>query len=122
MASNGEEETGMSNELDQESLMSLERMDRSSPDLWPATMPGIYDVASLVSSPHTRPSTPGLTLTAQDQALLYQFSSLSPAELIEEVRKLQNVAYQLGVEEAKQMTRGKYLHVLAAPKPGADDG
>jgi len=25
---------------------------------------------------------------------------------------LQNIAYQLGLEEAKEMTRGKLLHVL----------
>ena len=49
---------------------------------------------------------------------LAEFGALSPDELIEEVRKLLNVAYQLGVEEAKQMTRGKYLHVLANPKNG----
>ncbi|KAF2368642.1 Protein LIN52 [Trinorchestia longiramus] len=121
MTSKTEEESLTSNELDQEQLMSLERMDRSSPDLWPVQLPGIYDFASLVSSPLTRPQTPGLALTAQDQALLYQFSALSPAELIEEVRKLQNVAYQLGVEEAKQMTRGKYLHVLAPPKHGTEE-
>lgn len=96
--------------------MSMEKLDRSSPDLWPDQLPGIYDFASLVSSPVTpRPCTPPLTLTPQDTALLYQFGALSPEELIEEVRKLQNVAYQLGVEEAKQMTRGKYLHVLAPP-------
>jgi hypothetical protein len=31
---------------------------------------------------------------------------------VEEVKKLQNIAYQLGLEEAKEMTRGKLLHVL----------
>ena len=37
-------------------------------------------------------------------------------EIIEEVKKLQTVAYQLGVEEAKEMTRGKYLNILTQVK------
>lgn len=32
--------------------------------------------------------------------------------MVEEVKKLQNIAYQLGLEEGKEMTRGKLLHVL----------
>nr|XP_053631416.1 protein lin-52 homolog [Cherax quadricarinatus] len=60
------------------SLLSLEKLDRSSPDLWPEQ----------------------------------KFRLLTALEIIEEVKKLQNVAYQLGLEEAKEMTRGKYLHIL----------
>lgn len=44
--------------------------------------------------------------------MLTDLGTLIPLEIIEEVKKLQTVAYQLGVEEAKEMTRGKYLHVL----------
>ncbi len=29
-----------------------------------------------------------------------------------QVKKLQNLAYQLGQEESKEMTRGKYLNIL----------
>ena len=41
-----------------------------------------------------------------------EFGSLTSSSLVEEVKKLQNIAYQLGLEEAKEMTRGKLLHVL----------
>ena len=29
-----------------------------------------------------------------------------------QVKRLQNIAYQLGQEETKEMTRGKYLNIL----------
>ena len=29
-----------------------------------------------------------------------------------QVKRLQNIAYQLGQEESKEMTRGKYLNIL----------
>ncbi|KAK4305887.1 hypothetical protein Pmani_022250 [Petrolisthes manimaculis] len=92
------------------SLLSLEKLDRSSPDLWPEQIPGVYDFAPL--SPPTPEPPKLLNLDDQDYNLLYQFRLLTALEIIEEVKKLQNVAYQLGLEEAKEMTRGKYLHIL----------
>jgi hypothetical protein len=41
-----------------------------------------------------------------------EFGSLTASGLIAEVKKLYDVAYQLGLEEAKEMTRGKYLKIL----------
>lgn len=41
---------------------------------------------------------------------------MSAQELIGEVKQLQNLAYQLGLEEAKEMTRGKYLNILSSRK------
>ena len=31
---------------------------------------------------------------------------------LSQVKRLQNIAYQLGQEETKEMTRGKYLNIL----------
>nr|XP_045608248.1 protein lin-52 homolog isoform X3 [Procambarus clarkii] len=93
------------------SLLSLEKLDRSSPDLWPEQIPGVYDFAPMMS-PQLSPDPQNLDLEEQDYTLLYQFRLLTALEIIEEVKKLQNVAYQLGLEEAKEMTRGKYLHIL----------
>lgn len=39
-------------------------------------------------------------------------SKLTPSGLVAEVKKLYDTAYQLGCEESKEMTRGKYLKVL----------
>ena len=43
---------------------------------------------------------------------LMQLGGLSVEQLVSEVKRLQNVAYQLGQEESKEMTRGKYLNIL----------
>lgn len=44
--------------------------------------------------------------------VITEFGSLTASGLIAEVKKLHDVAYQLGLEEAKEMTRGKYLNIL----------
>lgn len=36
--------------------------------------------------------------------------------LIAEVKKLHDLAYQLGQEEAKEMTRGRYLNIFTNRK------
>lgn len=42
-----------------------------------------------------------------------ELGALSHAGLIAEVRKLYDQVYQLGVEEAREMTRGKYLNIFS---------
>lgn len=43
---------------------------------------------------------------------LAELGNLSITGLISEVKKLHDLAYQLGLEEAKEMTRGKYLNIF----------
>ena len=43
------------------------------------------------------------------------FANKSPRELMDEMRRLLNIAYSLGLEEAKEIARGKYLKVLQRP-------
>ncbi|GFG32756.1 hypothetical protein Cfor_12902, partial [Coptotermes formosanus] len=43
--------------------------------------------------------------------VITEFCSFTSSGLIAEVKKLHDVAYQLGLEEAKEMTR-KYLNIL----------
>ncbi|KAK2707044.1 protein lin-52 homolog [Artemia franciscana] len=97
-------------------LVSMESLDRASPDLWPEKIPGISDYTNTEQEngePKKNP-TQGLDeeMDEQDYNLLVEYSSLSPASLVREYQRLQNVAYELGLEEAKEMTRGKYLNVL----------
>ena len=47
-----------------------------------------------------------------DKYLLSELGNLPTQHLLEEVKRLQNIAYQLGLEETKEMTRGKYLNIL----------
>jgi len=118
---NGERSIEAQEELDSdledlESLRALERLDRSSPDLWPEQIPGVNQF--LPTTPTTNLSSPSQggewlqELCKEDMELLIQLGTLSIPQILNEVRKLQNLAYQLGQEETKEMTRGKYLNIL----------
>ncbi|XP_043521319.1 protein lin-52 homolog isoform X2 [Frieseomelitta varia] len=93
----------------EESLMSLEKLDRASPDLWPEQSVNEF-VAQ--NSPQTEPSSWAAGLTPDDINQLHHLGNLSMGGLISEVKKLHDMAYQLGLEEAKEMTRGKYLNIF----------
>ncbi|CAG2119838.1 unnamed protein product [Medioppia subpectinata] len=51
-------------------------------------------------------------LDPDDINMLHGFGSLTASALLEKVKELQNLSYQLGLEEAREMTRGKFLNVL----------
>ncbi|XP_053974070.1 protein lin-52 homolog isoform X1 [Hylaeus anthracinus] len=99
----------------EESLMSLEKLDRASPDLWPEQtinqVPGVNEFVAQ-NSPQIEPSSWAASLTPDDINQLHQLGNLSMTGLISEVKKLHDTAYQLGLEEAKEMTRGKYLNIF----------
>lgn len=98
--------------------MSMERLDRSSPDLWPEKIPGVTEFEINQNLQAKNSGTPRwmADLEKDDINLLQEFGSLTLQQLMEKVRGLQNLAYQLGLEEAREMTRGKFLNILAKPK------
>merc|ERR1712059_74690 len=101
-------------ELEQ-SLQALEKLDRSSPDLWPDQIPGVHQFLPTTPGPGTGEEVQGEylpNLSRKDLETLMQLGSLSVPQLMSEVKRLQNIAYQLGQEETKEMTRGKYLNIL----------
>ncbi|KAK1134722.1 Protein lin-52 [Melipona bicolor] len=49
----------------EESLMSLEKLDRASPDLWPEQIPGVNEFVAQ-NSPQTEPSSWAAGLTPDD--------------------------------------------------------
>lgn len=101
-------------DLDQ-SLLSFERMDRASPDLWPEQMPGVSDFAAL-SPPTTQVQPKWLKeLEKEDMGMLQELGGLTVDQLMEKVRSLQSMAYTLGLDEAREMTRGKFLNILERP-------
>ncbi|KAL4237326.1 Protein lin-52 [Mactra antiquata] len=99
-------------------LLSFEKLDRASPDLWPEQIPGVSEYAAekLPSSRTNSPPKWMADLENDDINLLQEFGSLTTSQLMEKVRGLQNIAYQLGLDEAREMTRGKFLQVLQKPK------
>ncbi|XP_048516223.1 protein lin-52 homolog isoform X1 [Athalia rosae] len=99
------------------SLMSLEKLDRGSPELWPEQSESILEELGVnefvaQNSPQTEPPSWSTSFTADDLNKLHQLGNLSMTGLIAEVKKLHDTAYQLGLEEAKEMTRGKYLNIF----------
>ncbi|KAK2140076.1 hypothetical protein LSH36_1492g00009 [Paralvinella palmiformis] len=82
------------------SLFSLEKM-RASPELWPEQIPGVsgFAAVSRTNSPETSPQKRIAELGKDDIDLIQEFASLTTAQLLEKVRGLQNLAYQLGMEE-----------------------
>ena len=47
---------------------------------------------------------------------ILELGALSTQGLIAEIRKLYDEAYKLGSQEAKEMTRGKYLNIFSNQK------
>ncbi|XP_035210403.1 protein lin-52 homolog isoform X2 [Stegodyphus dumicola] len=84
-------------------LLSEEKLDRSSPELWPEQIPGVSKFASLTLSPNDDKPVQQpewlRDLDHEDISVLQGFGSLTAAALLEKVRDLQNLAYQLGLEE-----------------------
>ena len=100
-------------------LFSSETLDRASPDLWPEQMTGVSDFMSILKSPMLPNSPATWTGKSEDDVdidMLQEFGSLTTANLMEKVKDLQNLAYQLGLDESREMTRGKFLNILDKPK------
>ncbi|KAJ0009011.1 hypothetical protein NQD34_016426 [Periophthalmus magnuspinnatus] len=99
------------------SLLSFEKLDRASPDLWPEQLPGVVEfAASCKNSITNSPPKWMAELENEDIEMLKELGSLTTANLMEKVKGLQNLAYQLGLEESREMTRGKFLNILERPK------
>uniref|UniRef100_A0A8B9DGZ7 Protein lin-52 homolog n=1 Tax=Anser cygnoides TaxID=8845 RepID=A0A8B9DGZ7_ANSCY len=113
------------------SLLSFEKLDRASPDLWPEqrefwgflggggeprrgalplpapltaalslAVPGVAEFAASFKSPITSSPPKWMAeLENDDIDMLKELGSLTTANLMEKVRGLQNLAYQLGLDE-----------------------
>lgn len=53
-------------------------------------------------------------LTQDDIEQIHKLGALTRPELITEVKKLYDQAYKLGVKEAKEMTKAKYLNIFSS--------
>uniref|UniRef100_A0A8C5Q134 Protein lin-52 homolog n=1 Tax=Leptobrachium leishanense TaxID=445787 RepID=A0A8C5Q134_9ANUR len=97
----------------EDSLLSFEKLDRASPDLWPEQLPGVAEFAASFKSPiSSSPPKWMAQLENDDQEMLKELGSLTTANLMEKVRGLQNLAYQLGLDEC-ELTLGWALNSLS---------
>lgn len=86
-------------------------------DMWPEQLPGVAEFAASFKSPITSSPPKWMAeLENDDIDMLKELGSLTTANLMEKVRGLQNLAYQLGLDESREMTRGKFLNILEKPK------
>lgn len=104
-------------EVDLDTLFSRETLDRSSPELFPEAIPGVTEfIARNVPSSQEADDSLSKEWSAdfdQEDIRIFQgFTALSQSALVEKVKELQNLAYQLGLEESHEMTRGKFLSIL----------
>ncbi|KAK1339353.1 hypothetical protein QTO34_020036 [Cnephaeus nilssonii] len=84
------------------SLLSFEKLDRASPDLWPEQLPGVAEFAASFKSPITSSPPKWMAeIERDDFDMLKELGSLTTANLMEKVRGLQNLAYQLGLDECE---------------------
>lgn len=97
-------------DIAEDSLISNENLDRASPELWPES--NIAKYASQDSSLHKENSWSSSDFNQEDMNQIYRLGLMPVTDLIAEVKKLHDSAYQLGLEEAKEMTRGKYLNIF----------
>uniref|UniRef100_A0A9J8B8U3 Protein lin-52 homolog n=1 Tax=Cyprinus carpio carpio TaxID=630221 RepID=A0A9J8B8U3_CYPCA len=71
------------------SLLSFEKLDRASPDLWPEQLPGVSEFAASFKNPITN----------------------SPPKWMAELE-----SEDIEMLKAREMTRGKFLNILERPK------
>ncbi|XP_028732604.1 protein lin-52 homolog isoform X1 [Peromyscus leucopus] len=87
------------------SLLSFEKLDRASPDLWPEQLPGVAEFAASFKSPITSSPPKWMAEIERDDIdMLKELGSLTTANLMEKVRGLQNLAYQLGLDECPSLS------------------
>ncbi|XP_017048370.1 protein lin-52 homolog [Drosophila ficusphila] len=96
----------------EDELISLETL-RASPVQWPERFPGMDEFLTMSDTPiYTRTTDYANNLTSEDMAKINQLSQLTPEELIEKIKSMHDEIYQLGLREAKEMTRGKLLGIF----------
>ncbi|XP_016981129.1 protein lin-52 homolog [Drosophila rhopaloa] len=96
----------------EDELISMETL-RASPVQWPERFPGMDEFLTMSDTPiYTRTTDYANNLTTEDTAKINQLSQLTPEELIEKIKSMHDEIYQLGLREAKEMTRGKLLGIF----------
>ncbi|KAH8336069.1 hypothetical protein KR074_004052, partial [Drosophila pseudoananassae] len=96
----------------EDELISMETL-RESPVQWPERFPGMDEFLTMSDTPMYTPSMDlGNNLTSEDMAKIHKLSHLTPDQLVEKIKSMHDEIYQLGLREAKEMTRGKLLGIF----------
>merc|ERR1712130_62995 len=107
-----EEEPEMEfNEIDPKLLNSGEDLDRASPELWPELIPGVERFSNLLPST-TESNRTEETKTKLKEKRVKELSSMTEQQLIAQIKTLKERAYRIGLEEAREVERGKMLNIF----------
>uniref|UniRef100_A0A3Q3DGZ2 Protein lin-52 homolog n=1 Tax=Hippocampus comes TaxID=109280 RepID=A0A3Q3DGZ2_HIPCM len=98
------------------SLLSYEKLDRASPDLWPE-QPGVVEFAASCKNPITNSPPKWMAELEIEDIEMLKLGSLTTANLMEKVKGLQNLGYQLGLEEPINETRSRAREQDLLPLP-----
>ncbi|GAB0088677.1 lin-52 [Sergentomyia squamirostris] len=101
---------------DFEELISMEKLDRNSPEWEREKIPGMTEFISSSNNRSSISPTPpswARGVTNEDIAAMHKLAELTPTALALDLKKTYDQAYMLGVQEAKEMTRGKYLNIFS---------
>ncbi|XP_017064296.1 protein lin-52 homolog [Drosophila eugracilis] len=99
-------------ETPDDELISLETL-RASPVQWPERFPGMDEFLTMSETPiYTRTTDIASNLTNEDMIKIHQLAQLTPGQLVEKIKSMHDEIYQLGLREAKEMTRGKLLGIF----------
>ena len=100
-----------------EFLSCQETLDRSSPTIWPQSVPGLLDFMKK-SEPEWKLGESEWDLSklemleADDYELIYCFRDSKPNQLMEQIQEINDYAYQLNIEESKEVNRGIILQIF----------
>ena len=99
------------NDLEKQ-LFSDEQIERTSPDLWPEKIPGVNDYSDPKSQNFQGTPKWMANLDEEDMEMLQELGCMSQEQVIEKVNAFANLSYSLGLDEAKEMTRGMFLNIF----------
>jgi len=108
-------------------MCGQERLDQNSPELWPEQIPGVTEFTSksFYAEQGDKKSAIEESLLScfnnqeinqADKETIRELGTLTVTQIMDKFQTLRNQSYQLGLQEAKEMTRGKFLNVLGSGK------
>uniref|UniRef100_A0A5S6QE33 Uncharacterized protein n=1 Tax=Trichuris muris TaxID=70415 RepID=A0A5S6QE33_TRIMR len=90
-----------------------EDLNRRSPELWPEKVPGVCDVADKVlKTVNEKQICESIHLEPEDISFMNELGKLTPDQVMEQIKKMQQTAYNLGRVEQQELRRGSLLRVL----------
>ncbi|VDM63225.1 unnamed protein product [Angiostrongylus costaricensis] len=102
-------------DVQSETLTCVESLQRApSPILFPENVPG----AGKHNTEHdgmctSKQKSFRTDLSPDDVKLVNELGRLTPDQLAEYIKNVQNTAYSLGIDEARQFSRGKMLQIFS---------